>query len=139
MDIVKPNIMMVDLKNQYLRFKDEIDQAVLDVVGSTAYINGPAVKEFQASMETYLNAKHVIPCGNGTDALQVAMMALPLEHGDEVILPAFTYVATAEVIALLGFKPVMVDVDPDTFNITADLIEPAITQKTNQSIQAAIL
>ncbi|MEL7123511.1 MAG: DegT/DnrJ/EryC1/StrS family aminotransferase [Bacteroidota bacterium] len=130
MDIVKPNIMMVDLKNQYLRFKDEIDQAVLDVVGSTAYINGPAVKEFQASMETYLNAKHVIPCGNGTDALQVAMMALPLEHGDEVILPAFTYVATAEVIALLGFKPVMIDVDPDTFNITADLIEPAITEKT---------
>lgn len=121
---------MVDLKGQYQKIKEEIDAAVLDVIGSTAYINGPAVKTFQANLEKYLDVKHVIPCANGTDALQIALMALGLKPGDEVIVPAFTYVATAEVIGLLGLTPVMVDVDENTFNITADLIEAAITPKT---------
>ncbi len=123
-------IQMVDLKGQYEKIKGEIDAAVLGVIGSTAYINGPAVKAFQANLETYLDVKHVIPCANGTDALQIALMALGLQSGDEVIVPAFTYVATAEVIGLLGLTPVMVDVDPDTFNVTADIIEAAITPKT---------
>ncbi len=121
---------MVDLKGQYRKIQDELDQQVIDVIRSGAFINGPAVKQFQADLETYLGVKHVIPCANGTDALQIALMALGLEPGDEVIVPAFTYVATAEVIALLRLKPVMVDVDPATFNVTADLIEPAITEKT---------
>ena len=124
------NIQMVDLKGQYKKIQEEVDQAVLEVIRSAAFINGPAVKAFQASMETYLDVKHVIPCANGTDALQIAFMALGLKPGDEVIVPAFTYVATAEVIALLGLKPIMVDVDPDTFNITAELIEKAITPET---------
>ena len=123
-------IMMVDLKAQYQAMQQEVDQAVIDVIRSGAFINGPAVKSFQANLETYLGCQHVIPCANGTDALQIAMMALGLEPGDEVIVPAFTYVATAEVIALLRLNPVMVDVDPRTFNITAELIEPAITEKT---------
>lgn len=121
---------MVDLKGQYLKIKEEVDAAVLEVVGSTAYINGPKVKAFQADMEAYLDVKHVIPCANGTDALQIALMALDLQPGDEVIVPAFTYVATAEVIALLQLKPLMVDVDPGTFNITAEIIEQAITPNT---------
>jgi dTDP-4-amino-4,6-dideoxygalactose transaminase len=123
-------IQMVDLKGQYQKIKAEIDEAVLSVVSSTAYINGPAVKEFQSNLEKYLDVKHVIPCGNGTDALQIALMALGLNRGDEVIVPAFTYVATAEVIGLLGLTPVMVDVDPDTFNLTAEIIENAITVKS---------
>lgn len=123
-------IQMVDLKKQYLNMKDEIDAAVIEVIGSTAYINGPQVKSFQANLEKYLDVNHVIPCANGTDALQVAMMALGVKPGDEVIVPAFTYVATAEVIALLQLTPVMVDVDPDTFNVTAEIIEKAITPKT---------
>lgn len=123
-------IQMVDLKGQYLRMKEEIDAAVIDCISSTAYINGPQVKSFQASLEEYLGVNHVIPCANGTDALQVAMMAVGLQPGDEVIVPAFTYVATAEVIALLRLKPIMVDVDPDTFNITAEIIEKAITPNT---------
>ncbi|MBI5916951.1 MAG: DegT/DnrJ/EryC1/StrS family aminotransferase [Bacteroidetes bacterium] len=121
---------MVDLKGQYLKIKDEVDRAVLDCMASTQFINGPQVKAFQTAFEEYLGVKHVIPCANGTDALQIAFMALGLQPGDEVIVPAFTYVATAEVIALLRLKPVMVDVDPHTFNITAELIEPAITHKT---------
>lgn len=123
-------IQMVDLKRQYLKIKDEIDQGILEVLDTTAYINGPKVKAFQEGLQTYLNAKHVIPCANGTDALQIAMMALDLEPGDEVIVPAFTYVATAEVIALLRLKPVMVDVDYDTFNLTADIVAKAITPRT---------
>lgn len=130
MDQTTLNIQMVDLKRQYLKLKEEIDAAVLGVVQSTAYINGPKVKDFQASMESYLKVKHVIPCANGTDALQVAMMALDLKPGDEVIVPAFTYISTAEVIALLQLKPIMVDVDRDTFNVTAEIIEPHITDKT---------
>jgi UDP-2-acetamido-2-deoxy-ribo-hexuluronate aminotransferase len=123
-------IEMVDLNGQYTKIKTEIDQAVIDCIGSTVFINGPAVKEFQSNLEKYLGVKHVIPCANGTDSLQIAMMALDLKPGDEVICPAFTYVATAEVIGLLGLKPIMVDVNPNTFNITASDIEKAITSKT---------
>lgn len=125
-----PNIQMVDLKNQYLKLKKEIDESLHEVLDSCAFINGPKVQSFKKSMQDYLGAQYVIPCANGTDALQIAMMALELKPGDEVIVPAFTYVATAEVIALLGFKPIMVDVDPDTFNITPELIEAAITPRT---------
>ncbi len=121
---------MVDLKGQYNKIKTEIDRAVISCIASTSFINGPVVKEFQLNLEKYLGIKHVIPCANGTDSLQIAMMALDLKTGDEVICPAFTYVATAEVIGLLGLTPVMVDVDPQTFNITAKDIEKAITSKT---------
>lgn len=123
-------IQMVDLKGQYNKIKTEVDQAVISCISSSAFINGPAVKEFQANLEHYLGVKHVVPCANGTDSLQIAMMALDLKPGDEVICPAFTYVATAEVIGLLGLTPVMVDVDPQSFNITAKGIEKAITPKT---------
>ena len=123
-------IKMVDLRTQYLRIQEEIDAAIREVIDSTIFIGGPAVKKFQEGLEAYLGVKHVIPCANGTDALQIAMMALGLKPGDEVIVPAFTYVATAEVIGLLGLTPVMTDVDPDTFNITPELIEKAITPKT---------
>lgn len=126
---MKP-IQMVDLKSQYEKIKPEIDEAILNVLASTSYINGYEVKNFQANLEEYLGVKHVIPCANGTDALQIALMACGLETGDEVIVPTFTYVATAEVIALLKLKPVMVDVDENTFNITADIIENAITPRT---------
>ncbi len=121
---------MVDLKGQYDKIKNEIDQAVIECIASTAFINGPAVKEFQLNLEHYLGVKHVIPCANGTDSLQIAMMALELQPGDEVICPAFTYVATAEVIGLLGLTPIMVDVDHKTFNLTAKEVEKAITSKT---------
>jgi dTDP-4-amino-4,6-dideoxygalactose transaminase len=123
-------IQMVDLKGQYSKIKTEIDQAVIECISSASFINGPAVREFQLSLEKYLNVKHVIPCANGTDSLQIAMMALELQPGDEVICPAFTYVATAEVIGLLGLTPVMVDVDPQTFNVTANDIEKVITSRT---------
>lgn len=121
---------MVDLKGQYLKIKNEIDTGIQQVIDSTAFINGPAVKEFQADLEKYLHVKHVIPCANGTDALQIAMMALDLKPGDEVITASFTYVATAEVIGLLGLTPVLVDVYPDTFNINVEAIEKNITPKT---------
>ena len=121
---------MVDLKGQYENIKPEIDKAIADVINATAFINGPAVKEFQENLEKYLGAKHVIPCANGTDALQVSMMALGLKPGDEVITTDFTFIATAEVIALLGLTPVLVDVDPDTFNIDIAAVERAITPKT---------
>lgn len=124
------SISMVDLKTQYHRIKDEIDREVMDVLESSQFIGGPKVVAFRENLEKYLGAKHVIPCANGTDALQIAMMALGLKPGDEVIVPAFTYVATAEVIGLLGLTPVMTDVDPDTFNIRADHIEAAITPRT---------
>jgi UDP-2-acetamido-2-deoxy-ribo-hexuluronate aminotransferase len=121
---------MVDLHSQYLKIASEIDDAVLNVIRSTAFINGPEVKNFQAEFEKYLNVNHVIPCANGTDALQIAMMALDLQPGDEVITASFTYVATAEVIALLKLKPVLVDVYPDTFDIDIEAMERAITPKT---------
>ncbi|MBP6237096.1 MAG: DegT/DnrJ/EryC1/StrS family aminotransferase [Saprospiraceae bacterium] len=123
-------IQMVDVKSQYLKIKEEIDRGIQEVLNTTAFINGPQVKKFQLEFESYLNVKHVIPCANGTDALQIAMMAVGLKPGDEVIVPAFTYVATAEVIALLGLIPVMVDVDADTFNINIESIKAALTDKT---------
>lgn len=123
-------IRMVDLVTQYENIQDEIDTAVLDVIRSSAFINGPEVHAFQSEMEAFLDVKHVIPCANGTDALQIAMMALGLKPGDEVITATFTYVATAEVIALLQLKPVLVDVDPDTFLIDLEAVEAAITPKT---------
>jgi len=125
---------MVDLSGQYQKIKPEINTALADVLNNTAFINGPAVKEFQANLEKYLDVKHVITCGNGTDALQVALMALNLQPGDEVITTSFTFIATAEVIALLKLTPVLVDVDPDTFNIDPDAIERAITPKTKAII-----
>jgi UDP-2-acetamido-2-deoxy-ribo-hexuluronate aminotransferase len=128
--IQRKDIQMVDLKTQYARIQPEIDEAVLEVIRSAQFINGPAVHRFQANLEAYLQVKHVIPCANGTDALQIALMALDLKPGDEVIVPSFTYVATAEVIGLLQLKPVMVDVDPHTFNITPELFEAAITPAT---------
>lgn len=123
-------IQMVDLKGQYEKIKTEVDAGIQEVLNTTAFINGPQVKEFQANLESYLNVKHVIPCANGTDALQIAMMALGLQPGDEVITANFTYVATAEVIGLLGLTPVLVDVYPDTFDINIEEIEKNITQKT---------
>jgi dTDP-4-amino-4,6-dideoxygalactose transaminase len=121
---------MVDLKGQYSKIEKEVNQEVEDVLASTAYINGPKVHQFQADLEKYLDVKHVIPCGNGTDALQIAMMGLGLQPGDEVITADFTFAATAEVIGLLRLKPVLVDVDPDTFNIDPEAIKKAITPKT---------
>lgn len=123
-------IQMVDLKGQYEKIKPEIDKAIQQVIDNTAFINGPDVKAFQAELEQHLHIPHVIPCANGTDALQIAMMALNLKPGDEVITASFTYVATAEVIALLGLTPVLVDVDPDTFCIDPAAIEKAITPNT---------
>src|SRR6478736_768963 len=123
-------ISMVDLRNQYLRIKPEIDQAIQEVLDSAAFIQGPQVNDFANSLANYLHVEHVIPCGNGTDALQIAMMALELKPGDEVILPVFTYVATAEVIALLGLTPVFIDVEDDTFNIDVNQLESKVTSKT---------
>jgi len=123
-------ISMVDLKSQYEKIKPEIDKAISDVINTTSFINGPAVKEFQSALEKYLVVKHVIPCANGTDALQISMMALGLKPGDEVIAPSFTFIATAEVIAVLGLTPVLVDVEPDTFNISPEAILKAITPRT---------
>jgi len=123
-------IQMVDLKRQYLKIKEEIDKAVVDVMDNTSFINGLAVTNFTSKLSSYLGIEHVIPCANGTDALQIAMMALDLQPGDEVITPSFTYIATTEVMALLRLKPVFVDVDPNSFNINIDAIRKAITSKT---------
>lgn len=123
-------IKMTDLNSQYLRIKEEIDEAIQEVIDSTAFIQGPQVNLFANSLSKYLNSKAVIPCANGTDALQIAMMALDCKQGDEVILPVHTYIATAEVIALLGLTPVFVEVDEKTFNIDVSLIESKITSKT---------
>ncbi|MCE2495624.1 MAG: DegT/DnrJ/EryC1/StrS family aminotransferase [Flavobacteriales bacterium] len=123
-------LQMVDLPAQYDLIKEEIDAAILDVVRSSAYINGPEVKSFQSEIEEYLGVKHAIPCANGTDALQIAIMGLGLKPGDEVITATFTYVATAEVIALLGYTPVLVDVNEDTFQIDPAAVRKAITPKT---------
>jgi dTDP-4-amino-4,6-dideoxygalactose transaminase len=123
-------IQMVDLKGQYDALKETVNTSIQEVLNTNAYINGPQVHSFQKSLETYLGVKHVIPCANGTDALQIAMMALGLKPGDEVITPSFTYIATTEVIALLGLKPIFVEVDKDTFCIDVNEIEKAITSKT---------
>lgn len=123
-------IQMVDLKGQYDRIKDTVNNSIQEVLDTTTYINGPQVHSLQKNLEEYLNVKHVIPCANGTDALQIAMMGLGLKPGDEVITADFTFAATVEVIALLQLTPVLVDVEPDTFNISVDAIKKAITPKT---------
>jgi UDP-2-acetamido-2-deoxy-ribo-hexuluronate aminotransferase len=123
-------IQMVDLQGQYSKIKDIVDPSIQEVVDSAAFINGPKVHQFQKNLEDYLDVKHVIPCANGTDALQIAMMGLGLEQGDEVITADFTFAATVEVIALLKLTPVLVDVDPITFNIDVDAVKKAITPKT---------
>ena len=123
-------IEMVDLKGQYDKIQEEIDTALLKAIRGARFINGPEVATFVKNLSDYLGGTHVISCANGTDALQIAMMALGLEPGDEVIVPSFTYVATAEVIGLLGLKPVMIDVDPFHFNVTKDNIKQAIGPKT---------
>ncbi len=127
-------IRMVDLKSQYLKIKTEIDSSIIDVIEKSEFINGSQVKIFQKQLEDYLGIKHVIPCGNGTDALQIALMAFGLKQGDEVITSDFTFIATLEVIALLGLKPILVDVDPNTFNISVEGIKMAITPKTKAII-----
>lgn len=121
---------MVDLMSQYQKIKPAIDSAILNVIENAQFINGPEVTNFQSELENYLNVKHVIPCANGTDALQIALMALGLKPGDEVITPSFTYIATTEVMALLGLKPVFVEVDKDTFCLDPIQIEAAITSNT---------
>ena len=127
-------MQMVDLVGQYNHIREEVDQAIGEVVRSAAYINGAPVKLFAANLAQYLDVKHVIPCGNGTDALQIALMALDLEPGDEVIVPAFTYIAPAEAALLLRLNPVFVDVDAETFNLDASKIEAAISAKTKAII-----
>ncbi len=123
-------IQMVDLKGQYDKIKAEVDHAILEVIEQTAFINGPQVKKFATQLAQHLGVKHVIPCANGTDALQIAMMALDLQPGDEVITTSYTYIATCEVIALLHLTPVFVEINPDTFTIDPKAIEKAITPKT---------
>ncbi len=123
-------IQMVDLKGQYQKIKERIDTSVLEVIESSAFVNGPEVHAFQKELEDYLDVNHVIPCANGTDALQIAMMGLGLQPGDEVITADFTFAATVEVIALLHLTPVLVDVDPVNFNIDVEAIKKAITPKT---------
>ncbi|KFE99717.1 Pleiotropic regulatory protein [Chryseobacterium formosense] len=131
-------IQMVDLQSQYYKIKNDVDNAVLNVMDSAAFINGPEVKSFQNEMETYLDVKHVIPCANGTDALQIALMALDLQEGDEIITADFTFAATVEVIHLLKLKSVLVDVDYDTFTISTEAIKKAITPKTKAIIPVHI-
>lgn len=123
-------LQMVDLHRQYLPIKNEIDAAIQNVIDTTAFINGPDVGAFAGELAQYLGVKHVIPCANGTDALQIALMALDLKPGDEVITPSFTYIATVEVVALLGLKPVFVEVDADTFTMDIESVRQAITPRT---------
>jgi len=127
-------IEMVDLRGQYQKIQSKVDDSVLKTINSASFINGPQVKNFQKHLEKYLGVKHVIPCANGTDALQIALMALDLKPGDEVITPDFTYASTIEVILLLGLTPVLVDIDIDTFNIDVSGIKNAITSKTKAII-----
>jgi len=121
---------MVDLKSQYQKIKNEVDKAVIEVMENASFINGPAVKEFCDDLAVFSGSNFVIPCANGTDAIQVAMMAMDLQPGDEVIVPVWTYVATAEVIALLKLKPVFAEVNPNTFCIDVDQLEKKISPKT---------
>ncbi len=131
---IDEKIVMVDLKGQYEKIKGEIDLAISQVISSSAFINGPVVGEFSEALKKYLGVGYVIPCANGTDALQIALMACGLRPGDEVLVPAFTYVASAEVIALLGLVPVMVDVDPATFNISIESMKKGLSDKTRAII-----
>ena len=126
----KRNIPMVDLMGQYKKIKDQIDKNLIECIESGRLVNGPIVSDFTNNLSKYLDVNHVIPCANGTDALQIAFMALDLKPGDEIICPSWTYVATAEAAAILGLIPVMCDVDPNTFNLSAEFIEPLITNKT---------
>ncbi len=128
------NLQMVDLKRQYLKIKPEVDAAIQNVLDTTAFINGKDVQQFGTELASYLGVKHVIPCANGTDALQIALMALGLQPGDEVITASYTYIATVEVVALLRLKPVFVDVDADTFTMNIDSVKKAITSKTKAII-----
>ena len=123
-------IQMVDLQTQYTKIKEEIDAGIAEVINSASFIKGPKVAEFQAHLEQYTGAKHVINVGNGTDALQIALMGLGLQPGDEVITPTFTFIATAEVVALLGLTPVVVDVDWETMNMDIESVRRAITPHT---------
>jgi dTDP-4-amino-4,6-dideoxygalactose transaminase len=125
---------MVDLKRQYQHIKTEVDTAIQQVIDTAAFIGGPEVNQFGEELAQYLGVKHVIPCANGTDALQIALMALGLQPGDEVITPSFTYIATVEVVALLRLTPVFVDVNPDTFTMNVDSVKKAITSKTKAII-----
>lgn len=127
-------IQMVDLRLQYEKIKTEIDSEIAEVINSTAFIRGAKVEDFSKELSAYLDVRHVIPCGNGTDALQIALMSLGLKPSDEIICPAFTFIASAEVIGLLGYRPVFVDVDYDSFNVTAKNIEQAISVKTKAII-----
>ena len=127
-------LQMVDLQTQYEFIKDQVDSSVLNIFKNGTFINGPSVKDFQNQLEKYLNVNHVIPCANGTDALQIALMSLDLQPGDEIITSDFTFAATVEVIALLKLKPVLVDIDEDTFNIDCNEIAKAITSKTKAII-----
>jgi dTDP-4-amino-4,6-dideoxygalactose transaminase len=127
-------LQMVDLQTQYEFIREQVDSSVLEIFKKGTFINGPSVKEFQSQLEDYLNVKHVIPCANGTDALQIALMSLDLKPGDEIITSNFTFAATVEVIALLKLKPVLVDIEEDTFNINCDEIIKAITNKTKAII-----
>ncbi len=127
-------ITMVDLNSQYLKIKTEIDNAIQNVIDSSSFVKSPVVTEFENELAGYLKASHVIACGNGTDALQVSLMALDLKSGDEVITPVFTFISTAEVISLLGLKPVPADVDADTFNIDPAALESTVTDKTKAVI-----
>jgi UDP-2-acetamido-2-deoxy-ribo-hexuluronate aminotransferase len=127
-------IQMVDLSTQYQQIKQEVDAGIQEVIDTTQFINGTATKTFATALSNYLNVKHVIPCANGTDALQIALMALDLQEGDEIITIPFTFVATVEVVALLKLVPVFVDVDPDTFNIDVNAIEAKITPRTKAII-----
>lgn len=127
-------IQMVDLKSQYQKIKSEVDSSIQSVIDSTSFIKGGIVDEFANNLANFLSVKHVIPCGNGTDALQIAIMSLGLKPSDEIICPSFTFIASAEVIGLLGFRPVFVDVDKDSFNVTAKNIEKAISVKTKAII-----
>ncbi|MCB0477789.1 MAG: DegT/DnrJ/EryC1/StrS family aminotransferase [Crocinitomicaceae bacterium] len=131
-------IQMVDLQTQYQKIKSEVNEEIAKVLDSSFYINGPVVKEFQTNLEQYLNVKHVIPCANGTDALQIAIMALDLKPGDEIITSDFTFAATVEVVKLLQLEAVLVDVDKDTYNISIESIKKAITPKTKVIIPVHI-
>ena len=124
------NILMVDLVGQYDKIKDEINQNIINSLQEGKFINGPIVKEFSQNLSNFLNVKHVVPCANGTDALQIAYMALGLKSSDEIICPSWTYISTAEAAAIIGVKTIFCDVDPNTFNVTAEFIEPLITKKT---------
>lgn len=128
--MMENEIKMVDLKGQYLKIKDEVDAGIQQVIDSTAFINGAIIRRFSDNLSNYMGGCYVVPCANGTDALQIALMALRLKPGDEVIVPAFTYVSSAEVIALLGLTPVLADVDPVTFNLSADRLEAALSPRT---------